>query len=108
MFDLSIVIPTCNRAGSLASCLASIRNTTQCLYEVIVVDGASTDGTLEVLSEARDAMGDRLKIIHEPAREGFVKAANKGFRAARGRYLTWINDDARPLACAMDHALEQI
>jgi len=108
MFDLSIVIPTCNRAQSLASCLVAVRDGTQCLHEVIVVDGASIDGTQEVLSHARETMGDRLRIIREPAREGFVKATNKGFRAARGRYMTWINDDARPLSSAMDRAVEQL
>lgn len=108
MYDLSIVIPTCNRAESLASCLVAVRNTTQCLHEVIVVDGASTDSTPAVLAHARDAMGDRLRVIREPQREGFVRATNKGFRAARGRYMTWLNDDARPLAGALDRAVEQI
>ena len=108
MFDLSIVIPTCNRAASLAICLESVRSQTQCLYEVVVVDGASDDGTREVLETAHDAMGERLRIIREPRREGFVRAANKGFRRARGRYLTWLNDDARPLAGALDRAMEQL
>src|SRR6185312_11199567 len=108
MFDLSIVIPTFNRATSLASCLDSVRIGTQCQYEIIVVDGASTDATSQVLEEARDVLGDRLKVIREPQREGFVRATNKGFRAARGRYLTWLNDDARPLGNALDRAIEQL
>jgi GT2 family glycosyltransferase len=47
-------------------------------------------------------------VIREPHREGFVKAANKGFRAARGRYLMWLNDDARPLPGSLDRAIEQL
>jgi GT2 family glycosyltransferase len=108
MFDLSIVIPTCNRAASLAACLDAVRTHTQCLYEVIVVDGASTDSTPQVLEAARQSLGNRLRILREPEREGFVRAANKGFRLARGRYLTWLNDDARPLPGALDRALEQL
>ncbi len=108
MFDLSIVIPTCNRAAALASCLVTVRNSTQCLHEVVVVDGASADNTAAVLDDARDAMGDRLRVIREPQREGFVRAVNKGFRAARGRYLTWLNDDARPVNGALDRAMEQL
>ena len=108
MFDLSIVIPTCDRAASLSTCLDAIRAHTQCIYEIIVVDGASTDSTPEVLRSAQSSLGDRLQVIHEPRREGFVRAANKGFRAARGRYLTWLNDDARPLPGALDRALEQL
>ncbi|HXE52641.1 MAG TPA: glycosyltransferase, partial [Tepidisphaeraceae bacterium] len=108
MFDLSIVIPTVNRANSLASCLVAVRNATNLSYEIIVVDGASTDATATVLEHAAGAMGDRLRVIREPKREGFVKAANKGFRAARGRYLMWLNDDARPLAHSLDRAVEQL
>jgi GT2 family glycosyltransferase len=108
MFDLSIVVPTLNRAASLASCLASAQKAARCALEVIVVDGASTDSTPAVLHAARESLGDRLQVIREPKREGFVRAANKGFQAARGRYLMWLNDDARPLPGALDRAIEQL
>jgi GT2 family glycosyltransferase len=108
MFDLSIVLPTCNRAALLEKALAAIVGGTRCKYEIIVVDGASHDATNLVLNEAKGALGDRLTVIREDRREGFVRAANKGFRAARGRNLTWLNDDARPLPGAIDRAVEQI
>lgn len=108
MIDLSIVIPTTNRAASLASCLDTIQNSMTCSHEVIVVDGASHDNTAAVLESAQAVMGDRLRVIREPRREGFVRAANKGFRAARGEYLTWINDDARPLAGCFDGAIDRL
>ncbi len=104
MIDLSIVIPTCNRAALLASCLKSIRAGVACNYEIIVVDGASTDATGQVLDNDRP----RLTVICETAREGFVRAANKGFSRAQGRYVMWLNDDARPLAGALDQAVEQL
>ena len=94
MLDLSIVIPTCNRSRHLVGCE----------YEVIVVDGASDDDTPDVLLDAKRSMRDSLRIIREDKREGFVRAANKGFRAARGRNITWCNDDARPLPGALDNA----
>ncbi len=108
MTDLSIIVPTCNRSHLLADCLSAIANTTSCDYEVIIVDGASTDDTIETISQARDLLGHRLKVIYERQREGFVRAANKGFRAAGGRCVTWLNDDARPLPGALDLAVEQI
>lgn len=108
MPDLSIIIPTCNRAASLAKCIAAVRGSAQASIELVVVDGASEDGTTAVLSAARDLMGDRLRIIREERREGFVRAANKGFRAAGGKYLMWLNDDARPLPGAIDGALRQM
>src|SRR5437660_1606844 len=108
MFDLSIVLPTCNRGRLLEKTLAAIEAQTRCSHEVIVVDGASTDPTAAVLTEAKHDMGDRLVVIREEQREGFVKAVNKGFKAARGRNLTWLNDDARPLAQALDRAVAQL
>lgn len=108
MFDLSIIIPTCNRADHLQRCLDTLAATVRCSHEIIVVNGASTDGTRGVLDHRQRLLGTRLKVIHEPRREGFVKAANQGFRAATGRNMTWLNDDARPLPGAFDLAVESI
>ena len=108
MIELSIVIPTCNRAAHLSRCIDAVRGTAQAIYEIIVVDGAGDDATKAVLDDAQQAIGQRLRIIREPRREGFVRAANKGFRAALGRYVMWLNDDARPLPGALDRALEQL
>src|SRR4051812_23832493 len=108
MLDLSIVIPTVNRSELLERGLTTIRETVQCSHEVIVVDGASTDDTRGVLERAAWFFGDRLKVIREDRREGFVRAANKGFRVATGRNMTWLNDDARPLPGAYDAAVGQI
>lgn len=106
MLELSIVIPTCNRAALLEKCLAAVESSVRCEHEIIVVDGASADATKDVLSDASKKLGKRLKIICENKREGFVRATNKGFRAASGRTMTWLNDDARPLPGALDHAIE--
>ena len=108
MLDLSIVIPTYNRAMHLEKLLVSLWTGVGCEYEVIVVDGASDDETPDVLLDAKRSMRDGLRIIREDRREGFVRAANKGFRAARGRNITWCNDDARPLAGSLDAAVVQM
>jgi N-acetylglucosaminyl-diphospho-decaprenol L-rhamnosyltransferase len=106
--ELSIVVPTFNRGPLLARCLAAIALGTACDFEVIVVNGASTDDTATVLDDARAQLGSRLRVIREEQREGFVRAANKGFAMARGRFLTWLNDDARPIAGTYDRAIEQL
>src|SRR5450432_167345 len=108
MLELSIVLPTCNRSALLEKCLSSIAKSVQCEHEIIVVDGASSDHTRDVLSDASRQLGERLRVIREPQREGFVKAANKGFRAARGKNMTWLNDDARPLPGALDLAIQTL
>jgi GT2 family glycosyltransferase len=108
MCDLSIIIPTCNRAAQLERGLRALADGVQCSFEAIVVDGASEDETSSVLNRSRELLGDRLKVIREERREGFVRAANKGFAAAVGRNMTWLNDDARPLPGALDTAVTQI
>jgi GT2 family glycosyltransferase len=106
--DLSIIIPTCNRAQLLDRCLTTLLRNVACDYEIIIVDGASTDRTPDVLERACDLFEDRLTWIREDRRQGFVKAANTGFREAKGQYLTWLNDDARPLPESYDNAIKQL
>ncbi len=108
MRELSIILPTCNRAQLLDRCLTTLARNVYCDYEIIVVDGASTDRTPDVLDRACDLFEDRLTWIREDKRQGFVRAANTGFHAASGRYLTWLNDDARPLPGSYQNAIDQL
>ncbi len=107
MVELSIVIPTFNRAELLEGCLRSLAGTA-ISYEVIVVDGASTDGTPAVLESNQRAFGPTLRVLREAAREGFVRAANKGFAVAHGRNMMWLNDDARPVTGSLERAIKQL
>src|SRR5687767_3424987 len=108
MRELSIVIPTCDRAALLRDCIETIGSQTRCDYELIVVDGASIDDTRDVLEDAARSLRDRLTVIREEKREGFTKAVNKGFGAATGKYLTWLNDDARPVGDSLNRAVVQL
>jgi GT2 family glycosyltransferase len=100
---VSIVIPTCNRLDRLRRCIDKIRRNVTIGTEVIVVNGASTDGTTTWLDQQKD-----IRSIHEPRREGAVRAFNKGFRAATGTYVMWLNDDAYPLPGAVEAAVAMI
>jgi len=97
----SIVVPTYNRLPRLQRCVDKIRQNVTLTHEVIVVDGRSTDGTCAWL-EAQPG----LRVIFEPKREGAVKAFNRGFKAARGEYVTWLNDDSYPLPGSLEAAVE--
>ena len=100
---VSIVIPTFNRYGRLTRCIHNIRQNVRRPTELVVVDGGSTDGTRAWLADQGD-----LRVILEPQREGAVKAFNKGFRAATGAYVMWLNDDAYPLSGAVEAAVAML
>lgn len=100
---VSIVVPTFNRLSHLRICIDKIRRNVAVRREVIVIDGGSTDGTREWLARHGD-----LRVILEERREGAVRAFNKGFRAATGVYVMWLNDDAYPLPGAVEEAVRMI
>jgi glycosyltransferase involved in cell wall biosynthesis len=85
---LSFVIPTRNQARFIAQCIDGCLAQGIADSEVLVIDGASTDDTTDVLAR----YGDRIRWISEPDR-GQSDAVNKGVRMARGELIAWINSD---------------
>lgn len=85
---VSVIIPTYNRANYIAAAIDSVLAQTYTDYEIIVVDDGSTDDT-----EARvRAFGNRVEYIWTE-NGGTGHARNVGMRAARGRYLTFLDSD---------------
>ena len=60
--------------------------------EYIIVDGASTDGSVEVIRDAIEGHEDRVKFISEPD-HGMYEAINKGIRMATGDYIGLVHSD---------------
>jgi len=87
--QLSIVMGTWNRLKALKECFAAIRQSVgQLSYEIIVVDGGSTDGTLRWLAKQPNVITVRQgKLV------GACRAYNAGFRLARAPFVALINDD---------------
>jgi glycosyltransferase involved in cell wall biosynthesis len=82
---VTVIIPTFNRANFLERCARSVLNQTYRNLECLVMDGASKDGSVDILRRlaAEDA---RLKFVSEPD-EGEVFATNKGLDLARGEIV---------------------
>ena len=97
---LSVVTPVFNSARYLPQTLASVARLTV-PHEHIVLDGGSTDGTVELL-ESRD--DPHLQWVSEPDR-GQTHAVNKGFSRAKGELLGWLNGDDEYVADAVDRAV---
>lgn len=92
---LSVVVCTYNRAALLPVCLQSLANQTLSIedYEVIVVDNASTDTTAEVIAGFVNRYSN-FRGIREMS-QGLSQARNCGWRNARGRFVAYLDDDAR-------------
>jgi glycosyltransferase involved in cell wall biosynthesis len=88
---ISIVIPSYNQAAFLAGALDSLAAQAYPTLEVVVVDGGSTDGTVELLKKRSDVV---TRWVSE-ADAGQTNALNKGFDMATGEVFGWLNCDER-------------
>jgi len=101
--DISIVTPVFNSVRWIELCLQSVRHALQGRrYEHIVVDGGSTDGTLDYLNQQKD-----IRLIPGPDK-GMYDALNKGMATARGRILGHLNADEQYDRAGLAHALQKL
>ena len=100
----SVVIPNFNGVGFLSETLASIAAQHAAALDVIIVDGGSTDGSVEIIRSWAEANGARW--VSEPD-GGQAQAINKGFRMASGDIVTWLNSDDLLPPGAVARAIEE-
>lgn len=83
---VSIITTTYNDKENLKKIIAQVKNQDYANIEYVIVDGGSTDGTLEVIAEAAEYFGSRMKWISEKDK-GIYDAINKGIRLSTGDIL---------------------
>lgn len=88
----SIIIPTLNVAAVLPACLDSIARQTCGDFELVLVDGGSTDETLDIANIFAPNLGERL-IIHRDTDQGVYDAMNRGVDLATGTWLLFLGAD---------------
>jgi glycosyltransferase involved in cell wall biosynthesis len=91
--DVSVVVPTFNRAGLIAESLESLLAQKGVSLEVVVVDDGSTDGTAALLGGWGDS---RLRYLPRP-HAGIAAARNAGIAAVRAPYVAFHDSDDRAL-----------
>ncbi|MFT4524209.1 MAG: glycosyltransferase involved in cell wall biosynthesis [Granulosicoccus sp.] len=84
----SIVTPVLNMADFIGRCIESVQKQ-EVDFELIVIDGGSTDGTQLIVESFKD---DRITLISEPD-QGQSDAINKGLKMASGQLFNWLNAD---------------
>lgn len=94
---VSIVIPSLNQGNYIEQTITSILGQYYSNLELIVIDGGSTDCTLDVINKYAHSI---TYYISEPDK-GQADAINKGFRIAKGDILAWLNSDDMYLPCTL-------
>ncbi len=83
---VTVVIPTLNESGNIIGVINTIKKVLKYPYEIIIVDGGSNDGTLDIVTQKK------CKLIIEP-RRGYGLALRLGIKQAKGNILVMVDGD---------------
>lgn len=89
---VTVVIPSWNGRDWLEGCLNALKAQEYPGIEIIIVDDASSDTSVEYVEKEFS----RVKVIRQPDQGGFAKSVNAGIRAASGDYILLLNNDTVP------------
>lgn len=98
----SVIICTYNRADSLKTALECLEWQTAPDFEVIVVNGPSTDHTEAILTEYQG----RIKVLHNPEKN-YIISRNMGLQIASGEIVSYIDDDSEPDTHWLENVLQE-
>lgn len=90
MAEISVVIPTYNRAELLYNSINSVLSQTFSDFELIVVDDCSPDNTSAVLGSFSDK---RLRVLRNSSNKGIAAVRNIGVTNSNGQYIAFLDDD---------------
>jgi glycosyltransferase involved in cell wall biosynthesis len=86
---ITVITPTFNQAEFIEETILSVLNQSYPNLQYVIVDGGSSDGTLEIVERYREF----IDIVISERDSGQSEAINKGIRLADGELITWLNSD---------------
>lgn len=105
--DLSIIIVSYNTKKTTEDCIKSICQSlkgSNIKYELVVIDNASTDGSVIMLEDFLHSKPEIFKLIKNDTNLGFARANNLGVKKAVGDYVLFLNSDI----VVLDNAIEKL
>ena len=91
---ISVVIPSYNSHSTIKECIRALLNqNVKVNYEIIVVDNASSDGSLELAKKILSKSNKKYILIKNSSNVGYCLGNNIGIKHSKGEYIAIINPD---------------
>src|SRR5882757_6779484 len=103
---ISIVTPSFNQGSFIGEALESVRLQNSEYCEHLVIDGMSTDSTIDLLRDRATNQEHRNLVWISERDSGQSEALNKGFRRVKGEIIGWLNSDDRYRAGCFEHIIK--
>lgn len=104
---VSIIVLNYNGKKHLQNCISSVLDNRYPNFEVLLVDNASTDGSIQPIQD-RYGADPRLQIIESASNLGYSGGNNLGYSYSRGRYIVFLNNDTTVEADWLIHLVEAL
>jgi glycosyltransferase involved in cell wall biosynthesis len=100
---ISVVTPSYNQGSFIGEALASVRLQNYDNWEHLIVDGRSTDNTVDIVRTLTSKESQLNTFLISEQDSGQSEALNKGFRLAKGEIVGWLNSDDRYRTGCFEH-----
>ncbi|HPP77916.1 glycosyltransferase [Methanospirillum sp.] len=107
MVKISIIVPSYNNAKFLSECIESALTQTFDDFELIIVEGGSSDNSLEIIKEYAKK-DDRIRVIIHPQNLGVSRARNDGILASSGDFIAILDSDDIMLPTRIEELYNEI
>ena len=89
---VSVIVPCYNMERFISDTIDSVRRQTYPHWELLIVDDASTDGTVGIVQK-HCVQEDRIHFVVKPKHSGIADTRNQCLKMAKGRYLAFLDAD---------------